>query len=85
MLGKQSFYKVFSNDSYERLKFYIFASLGLNPDYAPEQYMYIYIILKQKLLAPRLLYTLRFNSHIFFSHYLGIVRKEKYKPNEGSV
>ena len=37
LLGKQSFYKVFSNDSYERLKFHIFAWLGLNPDYAPAE------------------------------------------------
>ena len=35
MLGKQSFYKVFSNDSYDQLKFHIFAWLGLNPDCAP--------------------------------------------------
>jgi hypothetical protein len=34
LLGKQSFYKVFSNDSYDWLKFHIFAWLGLNPDYA---------------------------------------------------
>ena len=36
LLGKESFYKVFSNDSYDRLKFHIFAWLGLNPDYAPD-------------------------------------------------
>ena len=35
LLGKQSFYKVFSNGSYGRLKFHILAWLGLNPDYAP--------------------------------------------------
>ena len=35
LLGEESFYKVFSNDSYDRLKFHIFAWLGLNPDYAP--------------------------------------------------
>jgi hypothetical protein len=33
--GKQSFYKVFSNDSYDQLKSHIFAWLVLNPDYAP--------------------------------------------------
>ena len=33
--GKESFYKVISKDSYDRLKFHIFAWLGLNPDYAP--------------------------------------------------
>jgi hypothetical protein len=32
---KQSFYKVFSKDSYDQLKFHVFAWLGLNPDYAP--------------------------------------------------
>ena len=36
--GKQSFYNVFSNDSYDRLKFYILVWLGLNLDYAPEVY-----------------------------------------------
>jgi hypothetical protein len=35
LLGKQSFYKVLSSDSYDRLKFHIFAWLGVNPDYAP--------------------------------------------------
>ena len=35
LFGKQSFYKVFSNDSYDQLKFHIFAWLGLNHDYAP--------------------------------------------------
>ena len=35
LLGKQSFYKVFFNNSYDRLKFHIFAWLGLNPNYAP--------------------------------------------------
>ena len=37
LLGKESFYKVFSNDSYDWLKFHIFAWLGLNPDYANER------------------------------------------------
>ena len=32
--GKESFYKVISKDSYDRLKFHIFARLGINPDYA---------------------------------------------------
>ena len=36
LLGKESFYKGFSNDSYDCLKFHIFAWLGLNPDYAPD-------------------------------------------------
>ena len=36
LLGKQSRYKVFSKDSYDRLEFHIFAWLCLNPDYAPE-------------------------------------------------
>ena len=35
LLGKQSFHKVFSHDSYDWLKFHIFAWLGLNPNYAP--------------------------------------------------
>ena len=35
LLGEESFYKVFSNDSYDQLHFHIFAWLGLNPDYAP--------------------------------------------------
>jgi hypothetical protein len=35
LLGKESFYKVFSNNSYDQLKFHIFAWQGLNPDYAP--------------------------------------------------
>ena len=34
LLGEQSFYKVFSNDSYDRLKFHTFAWLGLTPYYA---------------------------------------------------
>ena len=34
-LGKQSFYKAFSNNSYDWLKFHIFAWLVLNPDYVP--------------------------------------------------
>ena len=38
LLGKQSFYKVFSNDPFDRLNFRIFAWLGLNPDYAPAWY-----------------------------------------------
>ena len=33
--SKESFYEVFSMDSYNQLKFYIFAWLGLKPDYAP--------------------------------------------------
>ena len=40
LFGKESFYKVFSNDSYDRLKFHIFAWLGLNPDYAPDTRAY---------------------------------------------
>ena len=36
LLGIQSLHKVFSNDSYDRLKFHILAWLGLNRDYAPE-------------------------------------------------
>ena len=35
LLVKQLFYKVYSNDSYDWLKFHIFAWLGLSPDYAP--------------------------------------------------
>ena len=35
LLGKQSLYTVFSNDSYDWLKSNIFVGLGLNPDYAP--------------------------------------------------
>ena len=37
LFGKESFLKVFSKDSYDRLKFHISAWLGLNPDYAPIQ------------------------------------------------
>ena len=36
LLGKQSFYKIFSDNSYDWLKFLIFAWLDLNPDFAPE-------------------------------------------------
>jgi hypothetical protein len=35
LLVKLSFFKVFSNDSYDLLKFHIFACLGLKPDYVP--------------------------------------------------
>ena len=35
LCGKQSFHKAFNNNSYDQLKFHIFAWLGLNPDYAP--------------------------------------------------
>ena len=38
--GKESFYKVFSNDSYDWLKFLIFSLLGLNPDYAPDNVVF---------------------------------------------
>jgi hypothetical protein len=35
LLGKESFYQVFSNYSYDRLKYLIYAWLGLNPVYVP--------------------------------------------------
>ena len=36
LLGKQSFYKVFSNDFYDRLKYHVFAWLSLDPDPDPD-------------------------------------------------
>jgi hypothetical protein len=36
----------FYKDSYNRLKFHIFAWLGLNPDYAPEEYTRLLIFMK---------------------------------------
>ena len=36
LLVKQSFYKIFRKDFYDRLKSDIFAWLSLNPDYAPD-------------------------------------------------